>query len=222
MPKLKGAKEMSEDEKVIKEELSVFELKQQTSDGAWADTEADWDLNALRLEQNFEEIVGAQPVIAAVAVRKPRAQEWFRVHPAENWRLPTTILQLKEERDSYLIHPKLRPQLWEEIQPIRLYTAISRQNEVFIWPIRLSKGDGKIDRFIETDLAAVKAAERSWTRRYWIAEANMHKILIAKNLSEEPLWPTDVDFREIIKIAFKDRFIDDLAHPVLKRLRGEL
>jgi hypothetical protein len=37
----------------------------------------------------------------------------------------------------------------------------------------------------------------------------------------EPEWP-DVSFQEILKIAFKGRLIEELDHPVLRRLRGEL
>ena len=203
-------------------ELTAIEspIKLNGTDGN--DAEVDWDLNALRLDQNFDSIIGAQPVIATVSVRKPHAQEWFRVHPDDNWRLPTTILQMKEDRESYLIDPPLRSQLWQEIQPILLCTVVSRQDELFLWPVRLPKSDGKTDRFIDTDLAAVKVAERNWTRRYWVPELKNHKILIATNLADNPSWPTEVDFQKIIQIAFKDRFINDLNHPVLRKLRGEL
>jgi len=180
----------------------------------------EYDLESLRLKQDFDEIVGAQAVLATVAVRKPGAQEWFRVHPDSSWRLETTLLQLKEDRESYLVAPSLRAELWDEILPIILYTAVSRQGEPFLWPVRLPKSDGKTDKYMETDLAAAKVAETKWVRRYWVPEVKSHKILAAKNLLDEPAWP-EVGFKELLKIAFKDRFIKDLDHPVLKKLRGE-
>ena len=58
-------------------------------------------------------------------------------------------------------------------------------------------------------------------------------ILVASNMSlqaydvyaatddlPEPEWP-EISFEEMLKIAFKDRFIRALDHPVLRRLRGE-
>jgi hypothetical protein len=36
-----------------------------------------------------------------------------------------------------------------------------------------------------------------------------------------PEWPDHLPFREMLKIAFRDRIVDGLDHPVLKRLRGE-
>ena len=37
--------------------------------------------------------------------------------------------------------------------------------------------------------------------------------------SREPVWP-DISFEEILKIAFRDRYVDDVDHPLLQKLRG--
>ena len=37
----------------------------------------------------------------------------------------------------------------------------------------------------------------------------------------EPEWPTPT-FGELLRVAFKDRFITTLDHPILRRLRGEV
>jgi hypothetical protein len=37
----------------------------------------------------------------------------------------------------------------------------------------------------------------------------------------EPEWP-EVPFGELLRIAFRDRLIESLDHPVLRRLRGEI
>ena len=37
----------------------------------------------------------------------------------------------------------------------------------------------------------------------------------------DPEWP-DLEFAKILEIAFRDRFVTDLNHPVLQRLRGEV
>jgi hypothetical protein len=37
----------------------------------------------------------------------------------------------------------------------------------------------------------------------------------------EPKWP-EQPLQELLRIAFKDRFITTLDHPVLQRLRGEV
>jgi hypothetical protein len=35
-----------------------------------------------------------------------------------------------------------------------------------------------------------------------------------------PQWPTE-SLSDLLRVAFKSRFIESLDHPVLKRLRGE-
>jgi hypothetical protein len=37
----------------------------------------------------------------------------------------------------------------------------------------------------------------------------------------DPEWP-DMEFRDMLKIAFDDRYIDSMDHPILKQLRGEV
>ncbi len=110
--------------------------------------------------------------------------------------------------------------LWDEIQPVMLFTAVNRDGEVFIWPVRLPRGDGRTDQFMVSDMEAAQAAERKWTRRQWVPENKSHKNTISKNLTDEPMWP-EIDFPELIKTGFKDKYLYNLDHPVLKRLRGE-
>jgi len=182
----------------------------------------DWDLNKLRFAQNFDQMVGAKPVIATVECRPPYPQEWIKIHASPEWQLPTAILPLKDDRENYLVAPGLWVNLWEEIRPVNIFTAINRQGEIFLWPVRLPKSDGRTDRFMETDATAAQSAMRAWTRRFWVQELKMHKILVAKNLTEEPNWPGEITFAQIVKLAFKDRYITSLDHAVIKRLRGEI
>ena len=37
----------------------------------------------------------------------------------------------------------------------------------------------------------------------------------------DPEWP-EVSFQELLRIAFKDRFIESLDHSVIKRLQGQI
>ena len=63
-----------------------------------AKPEADpFDLNSLRLSQDFASAVGVKKLIMTVPVRKP-SKEWFiRTHPDPDYRLPTAVLELKED-----------------------------------------------------------------------------------------------------------------------------
>jgi hypothetical protein len=42
---------------------------------------------------------------------------------------------------------------------------------------------------------------------------------VSETAMAEPVWP-DLSFQELIKIAYRDRMITSLEHPVVRRLRG--
>jgi hypothetical protein len=46
-----------------------------------------------------------------------------------------------------------------------------------------------------------------------------YEFATALNGLADPTWP-DITFNEVLKIAFRDRIIDNPDHPVIKRLRG--
>ena len=77
-----------------------------------AKPEADpFDLASLRLSQDFASAVGVKRLIKTVPVKKP-SKEWFvRTHPDPAYRLQTAVLELKEDRETYLVSPALWPEL---------------------------------------------------------------------------------------------------------------
>jgi hypothetical protein len=188
-----------------------------------AEPEADpFDLASLRLSQDFASAVGVKRLITTIPVKKP-SREWFvRTHPDPAFRLQTAVLELKEDREIYLVSPSLRPELASEttFSPRLLVTSISRQGVLFLWPVKLPGPDGKIDSWSRSSLDAADEAKSRWVR----VTANMHlgayDITVASGQVGEPSWP-DLPFQQIIKIAFRDKMIDTWDHPVLRRLRGE-
>jgi hypothetical protein len=54
-------------------------------------------------------------------------------------------------------------------------------------------------------------------------KANMqlgaYEMFRAESVIAEPQWP-DLPFKELLRIGFKGRYVDNLEHAVIKRLRG--
>jgi hypothetical protein len=194
--------------------------------GAVADRdkpEADpYDLDSLRLSQDFASAVGVKRLITVIPVRKP-SKEWFvRTHPDPAYRLQTAVLELKEDREVYLVSPSLWPELASEptFSPRLLIAAVNRQGTPFLWPIRLPGADGKIDDWSRSALDASREAESRWTRMTANMSLQAYDITVAPGQVAEPVWP-DLTFQRIIRIAFRDKMIETWDHPVLRRLRGE-
>ena len=178
------------------------------------------DLAKLRLSQNFSDVGGVKKALLTIPVRKPSRQEFVRVHPSEDMCIQTAVLQLKEEGETYIVHPDLWTEIPGEIIPTSLATAITRQGVLFIWPHRLPSDDGKQNRWHQSALEAANMAKDQWIRIAANMSLGAYDVFVATGNLPDPEWP-DVTFQKIMDIAFKDHFIQDTNHPVISRLRGE-
>jgi hypothetical protein len=180
-----------------------------------------FDLEELRPSQDFTVSTGVKKLITTVPTRKPHRQEFIRVHPDPTWRLETVALELKEEREVYLVDRALWAELPGDLSPRVLVTAISWQGVVFIWPLRLPGADGRQDVWSRSALEAAQHAMGQWVKVAANMALGAYEVYTAQGPLPEPEW-SPVTFQELLQIAFKDRFIRDIDHPVLRKLRGEL
>jgi hypothetical protein len=179
------------------------------------------DLTALCLPQNFGTVSGVKKVLTTVPVRKPSNQAFVRVHPSDEWRQSALILQLKEDGDCYFVHPSLYGELAAEVRPKMLYTYVTRDGNVALWPVNLPGEDGRLDTWSQSAHEGARRAETAWVRLVANRANGAYDIYEASSLTEEPAWP-EKSFKEILSLAFKDRLIVSLDHPIVKRLRGEI
>jgi hypothetical protein len=173
----------------------------------------------LRLDQSFIESAGVRKLLTTVPIGKPNPQDFVRVHPDPSYRVPVGLIDLKDDREIYLVVPNLTGELAGELKPHTLYTCINRQGVVRLWPVRIPDPDG---RAMEWHRSAAEGAQRAMTQ--WVRiKANMHlgayEMYVAERVISEPVWP-ELTFAELLRVAFRDRMIDRLDHPVVKRLRG--
>jgi hypothetical protein len=102
-----------------------------------------------------------------------------------------------------------------------LYLALNRQKVMSLWPIRLPDEEGKLDDWNRSALEAAEIAQDRWIRVVANRSLGAYEVLEATGDLPDPEWP-ELSFAELLKIAFKDRYIDDPTHPALRRLRGEV
>ena len=179
-----------------------------------------FDLDALRLTNPADTAV-AKKHLLTVPVRKPNRQEFVRVHPEDAWRLQTATLVTAEDRKTFLVAPELWPLLPGDLAPTLLVTAINRQGVVFLWPLKLPSSDGRASDWHVSALEAANLASSKWVKVVANMSLGGYDVFEAQGELDEPEWP-DVTFLRLIELAFKDGFIRDENHPVLRRLRGEL
>lgn len=202
--------------------ISELSTKENNGEAAQEPKPNPFDPARLRLSADFGASLGVKKALLTVPVRKPSREWWITVHPDETYRLETGVLELKEDREIYLIDPDLWPHLTTEVTfgPRALFTAQNKQGVTFLWPVRLPGPDGKTDEWSRSALEAATLAMGKWVR----VQANMslgaYEVWEATADIPEPQWP-DQNLQALLSIAFKDRFVTDLNHPVLQGLRGE-
>jgi hypothetical protein len=180
-----------------------------------------FDLEALRLSQDFTSLIGVRKALLTVPVRKPGRQDFVRVHPDPGFRLETAVLQFKEDRETFVVAPAVRHELSSELVPMVLFTAITRQGVVSLWPVRLPAADGRHDEWNRSALEGAQVAMTRWVRVASNRYLGAYEIFEATAALSEPEWPTE-SFEQIFAVAFKDHYIDSLDHPAVRRLRGEI
>jgi len=180
-----------------------------------------FDPSSLRLSQNFHQSVGVKKHITTIPVRKPSKQDFVKTHPDEAYRIDTAVIELKEERETYLIDPSLLSELPSEWIPKTLITYINRQGVLALWPIRLPGEDGRLDSWNQSALDAAMVATEKWVRVSSNMSLGAYDVYTATVEISEPEWP-DLSFEQILEIAFRGKYIDDLDHPVVQKLLGRV
>lgn len=166
--------------------------------------------------------IGVKKAVTVITCSKPNRQQFVQVHPSEDYRMQTALFTDEVNRDSYLVAPDLWDELAGEIQPTFLFAGITKTtNNLFLWPVRVPETDGRRNMWHVSMLRAAEMAMQKWVRVQSNMADGKYDVFEATGTIPDPEWP-EMSFRDMLKIAFEDRFIDSIDHPILKQLRGEV
>lgn len=179
-----------------------------------------FDPKSLRLGQDFAQTAGVKKLLTTVRVGKPGKQDFVRVHPDPAYRLtPAATIELKEDREFYLVTPDMAAELPGEFSVVTLHLTINRQGVLSLWPVKLPSPDGRHNEWHRSAAEAAERAEHGWLKVVANMSLGANEMFEAAGDLPEPKWP-DMPFEEILKIAFRGHIIDSPDHPLVKRLRG--
>lgn len=178
----------------------------------------DFDLEALRLRQDFDQLAGTRKVVTTIQVRKPKKFEFVRTRPETEW-YPTVVYESEEDRAYYLVRHGLLGELAGQHKPVTLVPTILRSGDVFLWPLRLPGADGKTMDWWTSAYEAAQLAQTSWLRLAANQSTGSYDIFLAEHQTTDPVWP-DLARDALLRLAFRRHYIDQFDHPALKKLRG--
>jgi hypothetical protein len=119
------------------------------------------DLASLRLDQSYTEIAGVKKRLTTVPVRKPGKQDYVRVHTTLRL-MPAALIELKDDREMYLVAPNMVEQLTGEWFAAALFLTIT--SVLFLWPVKLPGPDGRQLEWYRSAMDAAEAAQKRWIR----------------------------------------------------------
>jgi hypothetical protein len=182
-----------------------------------------FDLEALRAVPDLD--IDVEKILTTVPVRKPVRNEFFRVHPGDGYVIDNYVLEHESEMDraTYWVAPELCVQLSEHLRRVRLFTCIDKRSNVFLWPAKLPTADGSASArsWYQSALRAAEEAKRVWVKIVGNKAIGAYDTAVARGDLGEPQWPQH-SFERLIELAFQDKLIDTVEHPVVREINGEI
>ena len=217
---------MSKSRIKIPDEPTPKAANSETETAASAKPYDPFDPDTMRLSQATLKS-SAKKLISNYTIRKtPRRGSFFRVHPDPAYQHITYVYLEKDEagldKDTYLITPRFAEQLDDEyknvMQSTILYLAKERHAEkAFVWRVGIPLDGTKDNQFWSSAREKADIAKTQWIR---IATGiGCYDHYEPKGAIPEPVWP-EIPFGEILRLAFKNRVIDSMDHPIMQALAG--
>jgi hypothetical protein len=181
----------------------------------------EFDPARLRIKANVTPGIGVKVEVMSVPVRRPSKQTFVRVHPDEALAVDLAIIRLEDDNLTYLVEPNLLVELIDQFKVERLYTAIDAQGNIFLWPVPVVDQERPSDWHL-THHEIAREARRAWVRPQANRALGAYEAIKPMGELPEPKWPCDLTMKGLLEKAFKNRFIRDMDHPVIRRLQGRL
>ncbi len=182
------------------------------------------DLERVRAKADQQIDLGVTTEYTVIPIRNPKPDEFFMCMADEEYSMDANILSLKTDNEWYLIDPDILPdiQLESQLKVMTIYMCVTMSSTPFVTCIPQPDEMGKINSWHESGHRTMEEAKQCWVRRQ--ADRSNGGYIITKAMNAklpDPKWPT-MTLSEIIERAFEKFYIDDINHPVLQRLRGEV
>jgi len=182
------------------------------------------DLERVRAKADQQIDLGVDTEYTVIPIRNPKPDEFYRCMAEENYSMDAYILSLKTDNEWYLIDPDILSeiQLESQLRVMTLYVCVTMNSTPFVTCIPQPDEMGKINSWHESGHRTMEEAKQCWVRRQADKANGAYVITKAMNAKlPDPKWPT-MTLSEIIDRAFDKFYINDIQHPVLQRLRGEM
>ena len=192
------------------------------SNGGTKPARSRYNLEDLRLPVDFTN-VGVKKVLNKIPVRKPSKQWFVRTHVTMVYQ--AYIIDLEDDRETYLVLPHVAQVLGSDVAPKEIRLGVTRQGNLFFWPIRVPGPDGRIDDWNDAAMQASHEAIDTWISLKPNMQLGTYTTIVAEEKWPDPDWNAITQGKGLeellLDIAFRNRVVDSLEHPVALQLLGK-
>jgi hypothetical protein len=176
------------------------------------------DLEAIKVAPGLE--IAASEVLCAgqVPVRRPQNDEFVRVLDDPAYMLSTAIYTDKASRETYMVTPTMRPHIIAGLNVRLLCLAVNQNGQLFIWSVPTE--ELRQNAWNDTQRAGFHRAKTEWIKLVADQAMGHYRVYRAEGKLHEPVFPVEKPFNEILALAFNNRVIDNIDHPIIKAMRG--
>jgi hypothetical protein len=176
------------------------------------------DLSKAKLPQNYSEMSQVEKVHAIIPVARPPKTTFFQVNANPDFSFEAYILDYGNS--TYLVFPEVAAQFPELVKAVRLVSAITREGNPFLWPLRLPKDDGRSDNWATSAIEIAELAKGVWVRVTANMSAGCYTAYKAPAITVEPVF-ISMTMEEMLQKAFRDFVITDMNHPIAREMLGD-
>lgn len=171
------------------------------------------------LGRPIDEIVASEKLLTSLSVRKPKRDEWVRVHPSTHARV--YLYEARDENSNYIVLPAVVEPLLDVVRYVQLSLTVNYSGSAFVWPVPVPT-ERKPHRAHITAFTGAEKAMREWIRISWGKDE--YEVYRRSSAKIEPAWPAEItSASEMLRFAAKAggfEVIDSLDHPVVRALQG--
>lgn len=168
----------------------------------------------------IDEIIPSEKLLSSLPVRKPKRDEWVRVHNEIQVRV--YIYEAKEDNANYIVMPAVAESLLDVVRFVQLSLAVNYSGSAFAWPVPVPT-ERKPHRAHISAFAGAEKAMCEWVRISWCKDDYEIRRRLSSKI--EPVWPGEItSASEMLRFVVKAggiEIIESLDHPVVRALLGQ-
>jgi hypothetical protein len=177
------------------------------------------NLDEIRIDPSAAQVSTTKQLLA-VRARKPKPQEFIRVHPEPAMSIIINGYHDDDEREHYLVLPGIEDLIKRFVRPAQIVVCVNRQGSVFLWPVPLPSNDRRSNNAWTTSArAGMELAKKDWISLRSDMDSGCYEADLAQGKLPEPIWP-DKTLGELLRLAYGKKIIDSPNHPKVRDLLG--